>query len=90
MAVRLKNIEYARIRGREKRLEAEKKAHETGEPVPSIPPLFSHDATIQSAFNHAWNDVPACEVLLFLRTAKTSQGVDLVAKIRNFRQWHFH
>ncbi|HDZ3731973.1 TPA: hypothetical protein ACK21Z_003175 [Vibrio harveyi] len=90
MAKRLKNWEYAKIRGRQSRLEAELNAHQTGAPVPSSPPLFSHDATIQSNFNKAWNEVLDCDVTLFLRTAKTSQGVDLVSKIRNFRECHFH
>ncbi|WP_375058787.1 hypothetical protein ACEZDF_21720 [Vibrio alginolyticus] len=34
MTKRLKNSEYASIRGREKRLDAEKKAHQDGVPVP--------------------------------------------------------
>ncbi|MCS0442129.1 hypothetical protein ND898_19155 [Vibrio diabolicus] len=89
MTKRLKNSEYASIRGREKRLDAEKKAHKDGVPVPSQPPLFSHDATLQSYFNAAWNSVTPCDISMHLRETKTTEGADLVSKIRNFKACHF-
>ena len=54
---RLYNRDYAKQKGKQKRLEAELAAHQSGTAVPSKPPLFSHDATLQSYFNKAWHYV---------------------------------
>ena len=89
MTKRLKNSEYASIRGREKRLDAEQSAHHEGVPVPSQPPLFSHDATLQDYFNKGWNGVSACDISMHLRGTKTTQGADLLSQIRNFKACHF-
>ncbi|MGD8172155.1 hypothetical protein ACQEXU_10875 [Vibrio sp. TRT 21S02] len=86
---RLYNWEYAQKRGREKRLEAELNAYKTGSPVPSAPPLFSHDATLQKYFNMAWQRVTQNEIERHLGLAKTPQGTDLISKIRSLKQCHF-
>ncbi|MFN1515299.1 hypothetical protein [Vibrio owensii] len=90
MAKRMKNAEYAQRRGKQKRLDAESIAAKGGDLVPSSPPLFSHDATLQSYFNKGWNGVSACDVSMHLRETKTPKGADLVSQIRNFRECHFH
>lgn len=59
---RLYNRDFAKQRGREKRLDAELNAYKHGEPVPSVPPLFSHDATLQSYFNKAWHRVNPTDI----------------------------
>ncbi|EOG1474707.1 hypothetical protein ACK3GY_002104 [Vibrio parahaemolyticus] len=89
MTRRMKNIEYAQRRGKQKRLDAEQIAHSGGEFVPSSPPLFSHDATLQSYFNKGWNGVTACDISMHLRETKTTEGADLVSEIRNFKACHF-
>lgn len=88
MGTRLKNWELAKQRGRKMRLDAELAAHQSGEPVSTTPPLFSHDPTIQYYFNEAWRRVTPCEIHRHLGIAKTSQGNDLLQKIRNFRLCH--
>ncbi|HBC3857198.1 TPA: hypothetical protein KD866_002578 [Vibrio parahaemolyticus] len=92
MNQRLKNSEYAFRRGKQKRLDAEKESHEqTGlsSLVPVEPPLFSHDATLQCYFNRGWNSVTPCDISMHLRVTKTTEGADLVSKIRNFKACHF-
>ncbi len=86
---RLYNRDFAKQRGREKRLDAELNAYKYGEPVPSVPPLFSHDATLQSYFSHAWQNVTQCEINRHIGVAHTPEGTDLIAKIRSFKQCHF-
>lgn len=92
MASRMKNTEYAQRRGKQKRLDAEMESHKStglSSMVPVEPPLFSHDATLQSYFNKGWNGVTACDIAMHLREATTTEGADLVSKIRSFRQCHF-
>ncbi|MDA0126498.1 hypothetical protein OH458_00205 [Vibrio sp. MarTm2] len=54
---RLYNWQFAQVKGKEMRLEAELIAHKGGAPVPRNAPLFSHDATLQSYFDKAWRNV---------------------------------
>ncbi|ENM4022565.1 hypothetical protein DDN27_003434 [Vibrio cholerae] len=84
------NWQFAKQQGKAKRLEAEMNALTKGVPVPAKPPLFSHDATLQSHFNIAWQRVSQCEINRHLGIATTSEGNDLIAKIRNFKQCHLH
>ncbi|EJV0369640.1 hypothetical protein N5280_002487 [Vibrio vulnificus] len=86
---RQKNAEFAQQKGREKRLELEAQAWKKGMPAPRKPPLFSHDATLQSYFNKGWHSVTPCDVRLHLGIAKTDAGTDLISKIRRFKQCHF-
>lgn len=85
-----RNWEYSKQQGRKKRLDAEMQAFKHGVPVPSVPPLFSHDATMQSYFEKAWTRVSQSEINRHLVLAKTPEGNDLVSKIRSFRECHFH
>ena len=89
MTKRMKNTEYAQRRGKQKRLDAERIYSEGGRPVPPSPPLFSHDATLQSYFNKGWSGVTACDISMHLRETTATEGADLISKIRNFRQCHF-
>ncbi len=82
---RLYNWQYAKQRGKEKRLEAEMNAHKNGVPVPSEPPLFSHDTTLQSCFNKAWKKVSPCEIRRHLGVANSKAATDLIAKIRRIQ-----
>ncbi|PMS49924.1 hypothetical protein [Vibrio parahaemolyticus] len=86
---RLYNWQFAQVKGKEMRLEAELIAHKGGAPVPRNPPLFSHDATLQSYFNKAWQRVSQCNINRHLGLAETPQGTDLIAKIRSLKQCHF-
>ncbi len=86
---RQKNKEFAVKMGRIKRLEAEMNAHKNGVPVPSCPPLFSHDTTLQNRFNYAWNGVSQNEINRHLGIAKTPEGTDLISKIRSLKECHF-
>ncbi|EMV4495990.1 hypothetical protein AAC861_000546 [Vibrio cholerae] len=87
---RQKNSELAYAKGREMRLAAEFNRHQlTG--AAAMEPLvhnviFSHDATLQSAFYKGWNSVTACEVRLHLGIDKPESGADLLSKIRRFRE----
>ncbi|MFA0113774.1 hypothetical protein AB4407_08805 [Vibrio sp. 10N.261.46.E11] len=84
-----RNWNFAKQRGREQRLDAELKAFQTGVEVPLTPPLFSHDATMQSYFSKAWSRVSQCEINRHLGIAKMPQGNGLVSKIRSLRECHF-
>lgn len=84
-----RNWDFAKQRGRKQRLDAELNAFENGIEVPLNPPLFSHDATMQSYFSKAWNRVSQNEIDRHLGIAKTPQGNDLVSKIRSLRECHF-
>lgn len=86
---RLYNWQYAQKKGREMRLDAELIAYQRGAPAPTTPPLFSHDATLQSNFAKAWQRVSQCDIHRHLGLAKTPQGTDLIAKIRSLKQCHF-
>lgn len=57
-----RNWQYACIKGREMRLEAELKAHQTGDRSHLQIPLFSHDATIQSHFVKGWRYVATADI----------------------------
>lgn len=83
------NWQFSRIKGREKRLEAELNAHQTGVNVPSVPPLFSHCATMQAFFVRGWNSVTACDIRLHCGIGKTQEATDLLTEIRRFKQCHF-
>lgn len=84
-----RNWDFAKQRGRTQRLDAELKAVQTGVEVPLNPPLFSHDATMQSYFSKAWSRVSQNEIDRHLGIAKAPQGNDLVSKIRSLRECHF-
>lgn len=84
-----RNWDFAKQRGREQRLDAELNAFENDIEVPLNPPLFSHDATMQSYFSKAWSRVSQNEIDRHLGIAKTPQGNDLVSKIRSLRECHF-
>ncbi|MEZ8102130.1 hypothetical protein [Vibrio bivalvicida] len=84
-----RNWDYSKEQGRKQRLAAELTACNGGAPVPLIPPLFSHDATMQSYFNTAWHRVSQCEINRYLGLAKTPQGTDLISKIRSLKECHF-
>lgn len=56
------NWQFAKQQGKAKRLEAEMNALNQGVPVPVKPPLFSHDATLQSYFNTAWRNVSISDI----------------------------
>ncbi|PMG63009.1 MULTISPECIES: hypothetical protein [Vibrio] len=84
-----RNWDFAKQRGRKQRLDAELNAFENGIEVPLNPPLFSHDATMQSYFSKAWSRVSQNEIDRHLGIAKTPQGNDLVSKIRSLRECHF-
>ena len=84
-----RNWDWSKQRGREKRLEAERKALQEGVPVPAVPPLHSHEATMQSMFNRGWNGVSQCDINIFLGKAKTvvAKGSP-PSKLRSLRQCH--
>ncbi|GLQ73277.1 hypothetical protein [Vibrio penaeicida] len=84
-----RNWDYAKQRGREQRLEAESKAIETGVKAPLTPPLFSHDATLQSYFSKAWHRTSQQEINRHLGLVETPQGNDLISKIRSLKECHF-
>lgn len=83
-----RNWDYSKQKGREKRLEAELNALHGGEPVPENPPLFSHDATMQSYFEKSWNRVTPTEINLHLGRSKAPKGNTLFSKIRSLRHEH--
>lgn len=62
MRRRLYNWQFAQQRGKEKRLFAELDAYKGNAPHPSAPPLFSHDATLQSYFNKGWQSVHISDI----------------------------
>ncbi|EKO3919736.1 hypothetical protein GCS60_000589 [Vibrio metschnikovii] len=89
-----RNWDFAKEQGRKQRLDAallqhQGNAFENGIEVPLNPPLFSHDATMQSYFSKAWSRVSQNEIDRHLGIAKTPQGNDLVSKIRSLRECHF-
>ncbi|SHF87843.1 hypothetical protein [Vibrio gazogenes] len=86
---RLYNWQFAKQQGKAKRLEAEMNALTKGVPVPAKPPLFSHDATLQSHFNIAWQRVSQCEINMHVGKARTPQASDLIENIKEFRECHF-
>ncbi|HDZ9179557.1 TPA: hypothetical protein RUZ12_000039 [Vibrio cholerae] len=86
---RQKNSEFAYAMGREMRLAAEKESYETtglSSMVPFQAPFFSHDATLQSAFNKGWNSVTVTDVRMCRGIDKPESGADLLSKIRRFRK----
>ncbi|NOE32004.1 hypothetical protein [Vibrio cholerae] len=86
---RQKNSEFAYAKGSEMRLAAEKESYETtglSSMVPFQAPFFSHDATLQSAFNKGWNSVTVTDVRMCRGIDKPQSGADLLSKIRRFRE----
>ena len=57
-----KNWEWSLQQGREKRLAAEKRAYESGAPVPAKPPLHSRDGTMQDLFEKGWFAVTPVDI----------------------------
>lgn len=88
MLGRLKNRDYAKLRGRDKRLDAELAAHKNGVHVPYTPPFFSHCANLQSHFERGWNSVTACDIRIHLDKSLAPSGVDQLSKLRSLRQCH--
>ncbi|XDF79187.1 hypothetical protein AAFX60_018685 [Aliivibrio fischeri] len=85
------NWEYSKTKGREMRLEAELRFATTGEPVPTAPPLFSHDATMQSLFSKAWNRVTPVDIRVHCQKDVPIQPKgDRLSKLRSLRKCHFH
>lgn len=82
------NWQYALKRGREKRLDAELEASRCGKLASSSPPLFSHDATIQSYFNRGWHSVDHVDVAIHIGTIKLNPSADLLQKIQDFKHEH--
>ncbi|EGU20083.1 hypothetical protein [Vibrio mimicus] len=87
---RQKNSEFAYAKGREMRLAAELQRHQlTGEAAMATLErtfLFSHDATLQSAFYKGWNSVTVTDVRMCRGIDKPESGADLLSKIRRFRE----
>ncbi len=84
-----RNWDYSKQKGREMRLDAELNALQTGVNVPLKPPLFSHDATMQSYFEKAWHRVSKNEIQLYVGAVSIPQGNDGLQKIRSLRECHF-
>ncbi len=79
------NYKYAYQKGKEWRLKAELNAKELSQPVPSTPPLFSHDATMQSYFNHGWKSVTAVEITRHLYQHNPNPNNPVEIRLRSFR-----
>lgn len=81
------NWKWSQRRGKQLRLEAEYRAHFYHEPVPTQPPLHSHDATLQSYFNRGWNSVTQSEIYRHTNQAppmpKQTSGLQHIAALKH-------
>ncbi|CCN69766.1 hypothetical protein [Vibrio nigripulchritudo] len=85
-----RNWAWSRQRGVESRLKAEECAAFHGEPLPSRPPLHSHDATMQSYFEKGWRSVPQHTIDVHLCKIKAvPTDASPLAKLRSIRKCHF-
>lgn len=86
-----RNWDYSKAQGRTKRLSAELHFYETGQPVPSHPPLFSHCGTMQAYFAAGWNNVTAGDIRLHIYVNQTAvpAGTDNLSKFRSLKQCLF-
>lgn len=84
-----RNWQFAKQKGKEYRLSAEREAALKGQAAPSRPPLFSRDATIQSYFEKAWYRVSLNDIRRHIETVTPPRGVDAIAKLRSLRHEHF-
>lgn len=82
------NARFSYKKGKQARLAAELAAHQQQSCAPSVPPFFSHDATLQSQFAKGWLSITACDIRLHLGIDKPEYGADLVTKIRRFKECH--